>query len=137
MTNNKLADTIINLPMFSDERGSLTFAESNNHLPFPVRRIFYITNTPQNGNRGHHAHKITNQVLFCLQGSVLIKLDDGKNKTEYLLNKPNVGIIVRNRVWHSMENFSKNAVLLVVASTHYNENEYIRNYDDFIKFITK
>lgn len=127
----------INLPILSDERGSLSFAEASSHIPFPIKRIFYITNTPENGNRGFHAHKATHQVLFCLHGSVLIKLDDGINKSEFLLSKPNVGLLIRNKIWHSMENFTKDCVFLSVASTHYSEKDYIRNYDDFLNFITK
>ena len=126
---------LVKLSIKSDERGSLVFAEALNQIPFSIKRIFYIFNTKNNGCRGYHAHKNNKIVLFCLQGSSLIKLDNGKEKTQYLLDKPNVGIIINNKIWHSMEKFKKNTILLAISSEKYDENDYLRNYNQFKQYL--
>ena len=132
--SKKLYD-IIKLPYIEDERGYLSFAESNRQIPFQIKRIYYMGKLIFSGNRGHHAHKKTVQVLFCLKGSALIKFDDGKNKSEIKLDKPNIGVTIPNLVWHSMEDFAKDTLILVLASEPYNEQDYIRNYEDFLRYI--
>lgn len=126
---------LIKLPIKSDARGDLIFAEALNHIPFSIKRIFYIINTKTNDCRGQHAHKKNKILLFCLHGSSLIKLDNGKEKTQYLLNQPNIGIMIDNKIWHSMEKFKKNTILLALASEHYLEDDYLRDYKEFKKYI--
>jgi dTDP-4-dehydrorhamnose 3,5-epimerase-like enzyme len=131
---NRLIQKII-LPLIHDKRGDLVFAEAQNQIPFPIKRVFYITNVKSGGQRGFHAHKKTAIVLFCLKGSSLIKLDNGKQKAEILLDKPNVGVLIREKIWHSMEEFSPGTLLLVLASHFYDEKDYLRNYQEFKKYL--
>lgn len=125
----------IELPMKHDERGDLVFMESEHQIPFEIKRVFYLTNLEKDGKRGFHAHKATRQVLFCIKGSALIKFDDGANKSEILISEPNTGVIIENKVWHSMEEFSEDLTMLVIASEHYDEDDYLRDYQEFLKFI--
>ena len=129
----------INLPiMDSGEKGKLSFMESGKDVPFEVKRIYYIYDIEDlNIKRGYHAHKTLKQVIFCLNGSFVLELDNGFEKREILLNKPNKGILIDFNIWRNMKNFSKNVVIMVVASDYYDENDYIRNYDEFIEYINK
>ena len=122
----------ITLPHIEDE-GSLIFAEENNHLPINLKRIYYIYNVDDGANRGHHAHKKTKQVLFCINGSIKIILDNGKEREEVVLTKPYQGIYLDKMMWHEMVEFKKDTILLVAASEFYEESDYIRNYDTFLQ----
>lgn len=110
--------------------GSLSFVEKE-IIPFSIKRVYYLYDVPFNGERGGHAHKDLFQVLIALNGSFELLLDDGSNTKKILLDSPNVGLYIPNGIWREMNNFSKNSVCLVLASEDYDENDYIRNYQDF------
>ena len=126
---------MLNLTKHGDERGLLVAAESGKDIPFDIKRVYYITGVSDNKRRGFHAHKALRQVLFCISGSCKVMLDDGSEKTDVLLDSPNEGLIIEPKVWHEMFDFSEGAVILVLASGHYDESDYIRNYDNFIKYL--
>lgn len=113
--------------------GLLTPIEANGDIPFEVKRIYYIYNVCDNQVRGKHSHKKLHQVLICLHGSVDIKLDNHFGSETYTLNDPSVGLYVGPDNWREMSNFTDDAVLLVLASEHYDEEDYIRDYDTFLK----
>ncbi|UOG47517.1 sugar 3,4-ketoisomerase [Leptospira noguchii] len=129
----------INLKKVRDDRdGNLIILEGMKDVPFEIKRIYYINNLENSVSiRGQHAHKEIEQVIFCVCGSFTLKLDDGKAKQEILMNRDNVGVLLGKMLWHTMENFSSGCILLVVASDYYREDDYIRNYSDFIKLIKK
>ena len=110
--------------------GSLSFVEKE-IIPFSIKRVYYLYDVPFNGERGGHAHKDLFQVLIALNGSFELLLDDGSNTKKILLDSPNIGLYIPNGIWREMNNFSKNSVCLVLASEDYDENDYIRNYQDF------
>jgi dTDP-4-dehydrorhamnose 3,5-epimerase-like enzyme len=116
--------------------GTISVAENFNHIPFEIMRTYYIYNL---GNpkavRGKHAHKKLEQVLFCINGTCEIGLDDGENQQGVILDKPDIGIYLGIELWHTMKKFSHNCILLVLASDVYNESDYIRNYDEFLDYI--
>lgn len=126
---------MVSLKKHGDERGLLVAAEGGTEIPFEIKRVYYITNVFGDKRRGFHAHKTLRQVMFCISGSCKVMLDDGKEKTDILLDSPSEGLIIDSVMWHEMYDFSPGAVLLVLASGHYNEDDYIRDYNDFIKYI--
>ncbi|MCQ2516062.1 MAG: FdtA/QdtA family cupin domain-containing protein [Saccharofermentans sp.] len=118
-----------------DERGQLVVVEENKDIPFDVKRVYYIYDTLADVTRGFHAHKCLEQVLICVHGSCKIHLDNGFETEEVLLDKPYEGLYISNDMWREMYDFSSDAVLLVLASQYYDEADYIRNYDEFLKFV--
>jgi dTDP-4-dehydrorhamnose 3,5-epimerase-like enzyme len=124
---------LINFKNIKDDRGELTFFEigSTKEISFEVKRIYFLHKS-EDLPRGFHAHKNLTQVLFLASGSATVILDDGKNRTEFLLDNPNVGLLIEDMQWREIHNISKDAVILVLASEYYCEEDYIRNYDDFI-----
>jgi len=118
-----------------DERGSLVAVESIKDIPFDIKRVYYIYGNSGDIRRGFHAHKQLQQVLICVSGSCKILMDDGKEKQDVLLESPGVGLVVDKEIWHEMYDFSKDCILLALASDVYNESDYIRNYNDFIDYI--
>lgn len=118
-----------------DSRGQLIALEENAEIPFKVRRVYYIYDTKTDVARGFHAHKNLEQILICVHGSCKILMDDGREREVVVLDKPEEGLYIDNNIWREMFDFSKDAVLLVLASELYNEKDYIRNYDDFIKMV--
>tara|TARA_B100000927_G_scaffold135403_1_gene109239 strand:+ start:1926 stop:2330 length:405 start_codon:yes stop_codon:yes gene_type:complete len=120
------------IPSFEGNSGSLSAIEFNN-LPFEVKRIFYITKVPKGFERGFHAHKNTQQFLVCLQGSCDVYLEYKKESEIIKLEKNSEGILI-GKEWHIMKNFSDDCILLVLANSHYDEKDYIRNYEDFLKY---
>lgn len=118
-----------------DERGQLVALEENKDIPFKIRRVYYMYDTGAGVTRGYHAHKHLEQILICVHGSCKIRLDDGYEKIVVPLDKPNEGLYVSNAMWREMFDFSSDAVLLVLASELYDESDYIRNYDDFLRFV--
>lgn len=114
--------------------GSLTFLEGKRDIPFEVRRIYYIYDLAQGAHRGFHAHKELHQYLICVHGSCEILLDDGAQRETVLLNEPGEGLYVGPAVWREMYAFSPGAVLLVLASEFYDEDDYIRDYDRFLSY---
>jgi hypothetical protein len=120
------------LPQIQDPRGDLTFVEGGNHLPFDIRRVYYLYNVPVDAERGGHAHKELEQVVFALSGSFRMKVDDGTNKKEYWLRDPRKGLYISRLVWREMDCFSQGAVCMVLASQRYDEGDYFRDYDAFL-----
>jgi len=115
--------------------GFLSFFEGINHIPFDIKRVYYIYGVPKGIVRGHHAHKNLLQFLWCPYGSIIIALDNGVKKEKILLDNPSEGILVENGLWHTMQWGIDNSVLCVVASDYYDESDYIRNYDDFLRLV--
>ncbi len=127
----------VTLPQFDDGRdGILCILEAGRNIPFPVNRIYYITNL-QNAHslRGRHAHKALWQAIFCISGSFLLGLDDGATKQQVRLWRNDQGVLLGPALWHTMTDFSSGCVLLVVASDYYDETDYIRNYEDFLAYV--
>lgn len=122
---------IVKIPRLYDE-AYLSFAQENDHIPFPMKRIYFISHVENDMVRGKHAHRQTKQVLFCIQGNVTIILDNGKEREEVRLSEPNLGIYLDAMIWHEMVGFDKETILLVVASDIYRESDYIRDYTSFI-----
>jgi len=124
---------IINLPKIPDRRGNLTFFEGNNHIPFPIKRTYWIYDVPGGETRGGHAFREQQEFIIALSGSFDVVIDDGNERQIFHLNRSYYGLYVPNGIWRQMENFSTNSLGLVVASTTYNENDYIWDYEQFIK----
>lgn len=120
-----------------DERGQLVALEECRDIPFEIKRVYYLYDTGENVTRGYHAHKNLKQILVCVKGSCKILLDNGKEKETVLLEKPYEGLYVTSNMWREMYDFSPDAVLLVLASEFYNEDDYIRDYNEFLKFISE
>lgn len=116
-----------------DDRGQLIALEEFNDIPFKIKRVYYMYDTGEGVRRGFHAHKSLEQILVCVHGSCKIHLDNGKETKEILLEKPYEGLYIPNNMWREMYDFSPDAVLMVFASEIYDEKDYIRNYDDFLK----
>ena len=129
--NTKLS-YIIEIPKIEDE-GFLCFMEENNHIPFSIKRVYYIFDVIKNAVRGRHAHKKTKQVIFCIRGSITIILDNGNDKEAVTLNKSNQGLFLDKMMWHEMVAFKEGTVLLIIASDKYNEDDYIRNYKKYLE----
>jgi hypothetical protein len=133
--NNKYR--LIDLPKITDYRGDLTFIENNSHIPFAIKRVFYLYNIPENVDRAGHAHKTLEELLICLHGSFTVYVDDGKNQEKFVLNTPNIGLYISSLTWVKIKNFSVNSISLVLASTFYDESDYIRDYSNFITLINQ
>ena len=119
-----------------DEKiGFLSFFESNKDIPFEIKRIYYTYNVPVNTKRGMHAHKELNQVLWCPYGEIEVILDNGREKKNYLLNSPDKALLVGKGIWREMLWKKENSVLCVAASEYYDENDYIRDYNEFLKYV--
>lgn len=118
-----------------DERGQLISLEEYNDIPFEIKRVYYMYDTKEGVRRGFHAHKNLQQILICIHGSCKVLLDNGKEKKVVLLEKPYEGVYVSNNMWREMYDFSPDAVLMVLASEIYCEQDYIRDYDEFLKFV--
>ncbi|KAB8315232.1 WxcM-like domain-containing protein [Tolypothrix campylonemoides VB511288] len=124
---------IIELPKISDHRGNLTFIENNKHIPFEIKRVYYLYHVPSGAERGGHAHKALQQFLVAISGSFDVVIDDGYEKKKYHLNRSSYGLYICDMVWHELVNFSSGAVCISLASAFYDESDYFRNYEDFIK----
>ena len=116
-------------------RGNLSVAEYEKQIPFIPKRCFWVFNVPSKEVRGEHAHKTLHQYLICIKGSVSVVLDDSKNRREVLLNQPNLGLHIPPGVWGFQYKYSREAVLLVLASESYDANDYLRNYNEFLAYI--
>jgi dTDP-4-dehydrorhamnose 3,5-epimerase-like enzyme len=123
---------LIEFPVLGDDRGSLIALESLHQVPFDIKRVYYIYGTKEGISRGFHAHKALQQVAVCVSGKCRMVLDDGREKTDVWLDSPSKGLFIDKMVWREMHDFSLDCVLLVIASAHYDESDYIRSYDDFI-----
>ncbi|HMW67751.1 MAG TPA: FdtA/QdtA family cupin domain-containing protein [Chitinophagaceae bacterium] len=128
--------SVIDLGKISFDEGNLTIVEKRKDFPFDVKRVFYIYDIAGGESRGAHAHKKCHQFLIAASGSFEISLDDGKFKRQVFLNRPNLGLHIPPGIWAAEMNFSSGAICLVLTSHTYDESDYIRDYDDFIKFIS-
>jgi len=122
---------LITVPVVTTN-GQLCYMQNPDQIPFDVKRVYYIYGVSEGSIRGGHTHKATRQILFCINSSIKIIVDDGKDKEEILLDKPNVGILLEPGIWHEMRDFKKDTILLVLASAINDSNDYIRNYEDFL-----
>lgn len=118
-----------------DHRGQLVALEEFKDIPFDIKRVYYMYETVPGVSRGFHAHRNLEQILICVHGSCKILLDDGTEKTVVPLDKPNEGLYIANNMWREMFDFSTDAVLMVLASQYYDEADYIRDYNQFLKFV--
>lgn len=128
---------VLEFSEFGDERGNLVVIEEKQDIPFKIKRVFYMYGTDSTMVRGSHANRKTEFVLINISGEAKIKLDDGFSRTIVELNKPRMGIYVPPMLWKDMYDFSENSVLLVLASEHYDDSEYIRDYDEYLNEIRK
>ena len=122
-------------PPHGDERGQLIAIEERKDLPFEIKRVYYIYDTLPGVRRGFHAHRCLEQILVCVHGSCKVLLDNGKEQETVTLDNPSDGLYISNDTWREMYDFSEGAVLLVLASEYYDEADYIRNYEDFLKMV--
>ena len=120
-----------------DERGMLIALEEMKDIPFEIKRVYYMYDTLEGVRRGYHAHKALQQILIAIHGSCKIHLDNGSETAEVLLDAPYEGLYISNDMWREMYDFSEDCVLMVLASEYYDERDYIRNYEDFMKYIGK
>lgn len=123
---------IIDLPKVTDSRGNLTFVEGGHHIPFDIKRAYYLYDVPGGAERGGHAHKDLHQLIIAISGAFDIVLDDGNEKKRFHLNRSYFGLYVSPMIWREMDNFSSGAVCLVLASNFYDEADYYRSYNDFL-----
>lgn len=123
---------LVQLQTHGDERGSLVALEDQKNVPFTIRRVYYLFNTDKNVRRGFHAHEALKQLVIAVKGTCRFVLDDGKERIEVLLDNPAQGLQVESMIWREMYDFSDDCVLMVLADAHYDESDYIRNYDDFL-----
>ncbi len=124
---------LINLPKFTDPRGNLSFVEQLNHIPFEIKRTYWIYDVPGGENRGGHAFRQNEEFIVALSGAFEVIVDDGKYKKTFQLNRSYYGLYVPAGLWREMRNFSTNSLALEFGSIHYNENDYVRSYDVFLK----
>lgn len=123
---------IIQLPKISDPRGNLSVIEGNQHIPFEIKRVYYLYDLPAEAERGAHGHKKLEQLIVPLAGSFEIILDNGQHKQAFYLKKPWEGLYIPPMTWRELKEFSSGAVCLVLASQHYDEQDYFRDYNSFL-----
>jgi len=128
---------IIELPKISDPRGNLTFVEGGNQIPFDIRRVYYLYDVPGGAERGGHAHKALNQLIIAMSGSFDVILDEGGEKKRFHLNRSYQGLYVCPMMWREFDNFSSGSVCMVLASNIYEESDYYRDYNEYLKDLQK
>jgi WxcM-like protein len=126
---------IIDLPKIEEPRGNLTFIESERHIPFEIKRVYFLYDVPGGATRAGHGHKALRQVMIAMSGSFDVELDDGYAKKKYHLNRSYYGLYIASMVWRDIDNFSSGSVCMVLASDYYDEGDYFRSYDDFINAV--
>ena len=126
---------IIELPKFLDTRGNLSFAEQKKHIPFEIKRTYWIYDVPGGEARGGHAFRENQEMIIALSGSFDVVVDDGVRKKTFTLNRSYYGLYVPAGLWREMNNFSTNSLALEFGSEHYSENDYIRDYDEYMRFL--
>jgi hypothetical protein len=129
---NIIQPQLINLPKFLDPRGNLSFIEEDTHLPFKIKRVYWIYDVPGGEHRGGHAFKDTEELIVALSGSFDVVLNDGQKEYKFPLNRSYYGVYVPKMIWRKLENFSTNSLALIIASTDYSEGDYIREFKEFI-----
>ena len=127
---------IIPLPKFEDPRGNLSFIEEFKHIPFKIERVYWIYDVPGGQVRGGHAFKQQQELIVALSGSFDVVVDDGKVKQTFSLNRSYYGLYIPNGLWRQMQNFSTNALAMVLSSTHYSEADYIYDYKAYLQFLS-
>ncbi len=127
---------LINLPKILDPRGNLSFLEGLNQLPFPIKRLYWIYDVPAGEARGGHAFKQQSEFVIALSGSFDVVIDNGNEIIKYSLSRSYYGLYLPNMLWRTLENFSTNSLALIFSSTHFSENDYIRNYEEFINLLS-
>ena len=125
----------INFQPLGDERGSLVALEGSKSVPFDIKRVYYIFGTKEGVSRGFHAHRNLKQVAVCVTGSCRFVLDNGKQREEVVLDKSTIGLLINDLTWREMYDFSPDCVLMVLASEYYDESDYIRDYQEFLKAV--
>lgn len=125
---------LINIPKIEDYRGNIAVIEKN-CVPFEIKRIYYLFDVPSSAKRGGHAHKEQFELLIPLSGSFDVVLNDGKQQQTITLNKPDIGLLIKSNIWRELENFSSGSVCLVVSSGEFIEEDYIRDFDDYLKYL--
>ena len=131
----KNENNLICLPRIFDPRGNLTVAEAERHIPFPIRRAYWVYDVPAGESRGGHAHKQCREFIVALSGSFHVTLDNGTEQQTFLLNHPYQGLLVETNIWRTLDDFSSSAVCLVLASEPFEETDYIRKYEEFLTYI--
>lgn len=126
---------IINLPKIEDQRGNLSFVEEDSHIPFNIRRVYWIYDVPGGEFRGSHAFKESEEFIVAISGSFDLILHDGREERKYSLNRSYYGVYIPKLVFRRLENFSTNSLALILSSTNYNADDYIRDFDEFLTFI--
>ena len=124
---------IIHLPKITDNRGNLTFIEGNRHIPFLIRRVYYLYDVPAGAIRGGHAHKKLEQFVIAASGSFTVVVDDGKRRRKFFLNRPHYGLYIPRMMWRELEDFSSGSICVVLASEEYEESDYYRSFKKFLK----
>ncbi len=124
---------LIKLPKFLDARGNLSFVEEENHIPFAIRRTYWLYDVPGGECRGGHAYRENEEFIVALSGSFDVILDDGTEKKTFTLNRSYYGLYVPKGLWREMDNFSTNSLAMILSSTDYDANDYVRDYNDFLK----
>ena len=127
--------SIIDLPKIVDPRGNLTVAEQIDKVPFEIKRVYWVYDVPAGESRGGHAHKRLKQLIVAVSGSFHVTLDNGHERATILLNHPWQGLLVDVNTWRTLDDFSSGAVCMVLASEHYDEDDYIYDYQDFLKYV--
>lgn len=126
---------LVNLPKITDPRGNLTVAEGRGEMPFDIKRAYWVYDVPAGESRGGHAHKRLRQLVIALSGSFTVTLDNGSERKTVLLNHPWQGLLIDTNIWRTLDDFSSGAVCLVLASEHYDEDDYIYDYDEFLNYV--
>ncbi len=129
--------SIIQLPKIHDKRGNLTFIEAGRHVPFEIKRVYYLYDVPGGATRAGHAHKQLHQLIIAMSGSFDITLDDGDKKQTYHLNRSYFGLYICPMIWRDINNFSSGSVCMALASEHYDEADYYREYETFLQAVRK
>lgn len=130
-----LNTALIDFPKITDPRGNLTVAQAHTDVPFAVKRAYWVYDVPAGECRGGHAHKLCKEVLIALSGSFHVTVDNGEEQKTVLLNHPYQGLLIDTDVWRTLDDFSSGAVCLVLASEPFDEDDYIREYDDFLRYL--
>lgn len=130
-----LNTALIDFPKITDPRGNLTVAQAHTDVPFAVKRAYWVYDVPAGECRGGHAHKLCKEVLIALSGSFHVTIDNGEEQKTVLLNHPYQGLLIDTDVWRTLDDFSSGAVCLVLASEPFDEDDYIREYDDFLRYL--
>lgn len=130
----KALGQVITLPKITDPRGNLTVVEGA-ALPFAIKRVYWVYDVPGGGRRGGHAHRQCKEVIIAVSGAFTVTLDNGKEKKSYFLNHPYQGLLVETGIWRTLEDFSSGAVCLVLASEEFEEDDYIRDYNVYLKYL--